>query len=190
LHTYMEDRARGVVLLTTEAFRERKVAEEIESLLLARGVECYARTFENAPGVVLVLSRDLSSRDLSRIMLSMAHVRRLARSVVPLLVWTTADLKGFEDVVVIVIEQFLPLLWSDTYEGSRIAVRCRFRGMRGESRAERIIGYYICQRLCNTCRIDLERPSVLVLVEQVCELCGAYVGYPDRSILMYRPYVT
>jgi len=187
-HTYMEADP-GAVLVTTDAFKEKKVSSEIENILLARGVECEAKIFPQNPGVVLIVSRELSSIDLARTMLSIAHVRRIVRSVVPLLAWGFYDVRSFEDVVVIVIEDFLPRLWSDKYSASRIAVRCRFRGIRGESRAEKIIGYYICERLCRTCKIDLESPNVLVLVEQVCELCGAYVGHPDKSILMYRPYV-
>ncbi len=186
-HTYTED--KGAVLVTTEAFREKKVASEIENVLLARGVECEARTFPQNPGVVVVFSRGTCSIELAKIMMSIAHIRRIVRSLVPLLSWGLYDVKRFEDIVVIVIEDFLPKLWRDNYENSRVAVRCRFRGIRGESRAEKIIGYYICERLCRSCRIDLERPNVLVLIEQVCELCGAYVGYPDKSILMYRPYV-
>jgi len=187
-HTYMEDDP-GAVLVTTDAFREKRAASEIEDLLLARGIECEARIFQKNPGVIVVIARDISSKDLAKIMMNISHIRRMIRSLVPLLAWGSYDVRSFEDIAVIAIEDFLPRLWRDDYSNSRIAVRCRLRGIRGESRVEKIIGYYICERLCSTCRVDLERPHVLVLIEQVCELCGAYVGYPDKSILMYRPYV-
>ncbi len=182
--------SRGLVIVTTEAFRERRAAEEIESLLLVRGVECRTRTFDKAPGVVLITSEREPSLELARKMLSIAHIRRLIKSLVPLLRWIYSEFRGFEDVAVTVIEEFLPFLWRREYRNVRIAVRCRFRGIRGESRVERIVGYYICRRLCDSCSIDLKRPDILVLIEQVRDLCGAYVGPVDRSVLLYRPYVT
>ncbi len=176
----------GLVLVTVEAFQEKRVSEEICSLLMLRNVYTNYRTFEKYPGIIL-LESNLDSIVTSRIMLSIAHVRRVVKSVVPL-VWVRFNkFRSYEDVIVQVIEDLLPRIDIDKLNSERVAIRCRFRGIRGEHRAEMIIGAYL-RRIVNL-KISLENPTYLILIEQVGELCGAYVGHPDKSILVYRPYV-
>jgi len=176
----------GTVLVTVDAFQEKKYASEITDLLLIRGVKSTYQIFDKYPGVIVFRSDEVNSIDLSKIMLSIAHVRRIVKSVVPL-VWSSyGEFRSYEDIAVLIIEDFLPRIDIEMFNSKKVVVRCRFRGLKGEHRVEMIVGAYL-KRLVNF-RVSFEDPDYLILIEQVGELCGVYVGHPDKNILMYRPY--
>jgi len=174
----------GKVLVTTDAFKEKRVANEIENILAMRGLEVTARLFEGYSGVLLVECSSMSSLDLSRTMLNIAHVRRIVRSVVPMAREYMLDNMSYEDVFVLIVEDFLPRVDLDVLRTRTFCVRCRFRGMRGESRCEKLLGYYI-KRTVPEAKVDLRRPDYVLLVETVGKWCGVYFGLNDRSLLLY-----
>ncbi len=174
----------GKVLITTEAFRERKVAEEIENLLAMRGIEVSTKIFERFPGVLLVESRHLDSVRLSRVMINTAHIRRIVKKVIPVLRDYMLESPSYVDVTVLILEDFLPRVDLCALRGKTFCVRCRFRGVRGETYCEKLLGYYV-KRVVPEARVSLEEPEYVLLVELVGEWCGVYFGPNDRSVLLY-----
>ncbi len=174
----------GKVLITTGAFQERRAANEVENILAMRNIEVTTRLFEGFSGVLLVESQDMDSLELSRVLLNTAHVRRIVKSIVPILVEFELNDTSYESVFVLVLEHFLPRVCLDVLRGRTFCVRCRFRGMRGEARCERLLGYYI-KRVVPDSKVNLKRPDYVLLVETVGLWCGVYFGRNDKSILLY-----
>lgn len=179
----MADKNVHIVVVTTEAFEEKRLAEEIENLLLLKGIEAQVR-IGDFPGVLLVTSSSVDSLKLANTLINLAPVKRRARSIVPLMKWTYLDCLDYTCVFVSVIEDILPRINIDL-SGKRVCIRCRFRGFRGEHRAEMLLGEYLRRTFPNL-RVSLTNPDVVLLVETVRELCGVYLGRPDSSVLLYR----
>ncbi len=172
-----------IVLVTTNAFEEKRLAEEIENLLLIRGFEVQVRVGD-FPGVLLVQSRSADPLKLANVLVNLAPVRRRARSIVPLIGWTYLDCLDYTCVFVTVVEDLLPRLGAD-FSNKCVCVRCRFRGFRGEHRTEMLLGEYLRRTFSNV-KVRLSNPDVVLLVEVIRELCGIYLGPPSSSVLLYR----
>ncbi len=169
----------GKVLLTVKPFSEARIAEEIRNYVYVRfGVEVRVITTRYA-GVLIVESDKMSSLELAKIVRGSAPIARLVRKVVPITL--EVNVERADDVVRAVerapVREALSTCRS-------FAVRCKFRGFRGEHAAEKRIGDVI--KSLTGLSVNLRDPDCIVIVECIDRWCGVYMGRLSSDIVRIR----
>ncbi|OYT25961.1 MAG: hypothetical protein B6V02_02610 [Thermoprotei archaeon ex4572_64] len=161
----------GKIIITTMAFKEKFLAEEIKEYLYLRGLSNIEyQVFNNMPGI-LIIDSSISSIELARIMLSSPLSRYFSR-LVPILYETKFSKP--EELANTILKEFRELL----LRCSSFVVRCKLRSINAsDSEYERIIGEIIRNEV--NLKVNCESPNCIVIIECIEEWCGVYVGNFD-----------
>ncbi len=158
----------GKIIITTIAFKEKPLAEEIREYLYLRGLcNIEYQVFDNMPGI-LIINSSISSIELARVILNSPLSRYFSR-LVPILYETKFSKP--EELANTILKEFREFL----SRCSDFVVRCKLRNIdASDSEYERIIGEIIRNEV--KLKVSCEAPSCIVIIECIEKWCGIYVG--------------
>ena len=171
----------GKVILTTEAFKEWKVASEFKNFFLTRGLDINIIIFNKYPGFFIIECSEKDSITLAKLITNTAILIRLVKKVIPIIY--EFNVSSLNDVIKNVID-FLKRNFEFLKNCLTYLVRCEFRGFRGEYTIEKEIGKFVKEN-CNI-KVSTSNPECVIIIQCVENWCGLYVGKYRESYLRYR----